>query len=209
MSFTRLAGAWSSDGFLAKSTVPSGASRRADSALRCMGRSPWAQAGAAVSRAAEEIRTRRRTSAHSSGAGGPGQAKNLTDGPLELGRGLEPGRAPAGHVHGLARPRVLALARLAAAHGEGAEAHQGDGLPALERGADRGEERTQRSVRGGLGPAALGRHRRDEIRASHERSNAIAIRSGRMLAEALWAVKRGPPARPTRTRACSGMFGAP
>ena len=65
MSLTKLAGAWSSDGFLAKSTVPSGASRRADSALRCKGRSAWAEAGAqaeaAMTRAAEEITTRKRT----------------------------------------------------------------------------------------------------------------------------------------------------
>src|SRR3972149_5812430 len=52
--------------------------------------------------------------------------------------------------------------------------------------------RAFRPVPGGLGPAARGRHRRHEIRASHERDNAMAIRSGRMLAEALWAVKRGP-----------------
>src|SRR5574342_132241 len=178
MSFTRLAGAWSPDGFLAKSTVPSGASRSADSALRCIGRSPWAQAGAAVRRAAEAITTRRRTKRNCTGAGKPGQAKNLPDSPLELRRRLEPGCSPAHDVHGLARARILAFPRLAAADGERAEADQGDRLPALERGADRREERAQRPVSGGLGPTALGRHRRDEIRSSHERGAAMRICSG-------------------------------
>src|SRR5882762_5720374 len=208
MSLTRLAGAWSSDGFLAKSTVPSGASRRADSALRCRVRSPWAEAGAqagtAMRRAAEEITTRRRTRIDCKGGGGPGLAKILSASSLELGRRLEPGRAPTGHVHRFARPRVFAFARLAAADGKRAEAHEGDGLPPLEGGADRGEERAQSPVRGGFGPAALGRHRRDEIDASHERRNAMAIRSGRMLAE----VVCGGQEPPTHTPSSGGMFGA-
>src|SRR5713101_4101572 len=191
MSLTRLAGAWSSDGFLAKSTVPSGASRRADSALRCSGRSAWAHAGTAIMRAAEEITTRKRTRIDCTGAGGLVLAKMLTDGALELRRGFEPWRPSAGHVHGLAGPGIFPLARFSAADGERAEADQRHRLSALEGRADRGEERAQRPVRGGLGPAALGRHRRDEIRASHEWRIAIAIRSGRMLAEAVWAVKGG------------------
>src|SRR5215813_6027402 len=195
MSLTRLAGAWSSDGFLAKRTVPSGASRRADSALRCSGRSAWAHAGAAIMRAAEEITTRKRTGNDCTGGGRPVLEKMLPDGALELRRGLEPWRASARHVHGLAGPGIFPLARLSTADGERAEADQRHRLSALERGADRGEERAQRPVRGGLGPAALGRHRRDEIRASHERRITIAIRSGRMLAEAVWAVKGGRAAR--------------
>src|SRR5713101_4251527 len=195
MSLTRLAGAWSSDGFLAKSTVPSGASRRAHSALRCKVRSPWAEAGAqagtAMMRATEEITTRRRTRIDCKGAGGPGLAKMLSASSLELGRRLEPGRAPTRHVHG------FALARLAPPDGKRAESHEGDGLSALERAADRGEKRAQGPVRGGFGPAALGRHRRDEIRASHESRKVMAIRSGRMLAE---AVCRGQaPSTHTRT----------
>src|SRR6266849_3603375 len=209
MSLTRLAGAWSSDGFLAKSTVPSGASRRADSALRCKVRSPWAEAGAqagtAMRRAAEEITTRRRTRIDCKGAGGPGLAKMLSARSFELGRRLKPGRAPTRHVHGLARARVLALARLAPPDGKRAESHEGDGLSALERAADRGEKRAQGPVRGGFGPAALGRHRRDEIHASHESRNAMAIRSGRMLAE---AVCRGQ-APSTHTRTSGGMLDAP
>src|SRR6202011_1599167 len=67
--------------------------------------------------------------------------KSLAHRALEFLRGLEARGAPARHVHGLSGTRVLALARLAAAHREGAEAHQGDRLAALERAAHRGEER--------------------------------------------------------------------
>ena len=47
--------------------------------------------------------------------------------------------------------------------------------------------------------------RRDEIDASHERRNAMAIRSGRMLAE----VVCGGQEPPTHTPSSGGMFGAP
>src|SRR5262245_49346071 len=79
MSFTRLAGAWSSAGFLAKRTLPLASSRRTDSALSA-GRRPFcAHAGVSPAPSASDKLRRRiptRTAAQSTRDGPTGPREN-------------------------------------------------------------------------------------------------------------------------------------
>src|SRR5712691_4713089 len=128
--------------------------------------------------------TKRRTiRSYRSRRAGTKLKKASANGPLELRRRLEARRAPSRHVHGLARARILSVARLAPRDAEGAEADEGDGLAAFEGGANRGEERAQGAVGRGLGPAALAGHGDHEIRPCHEGSRRVIICRGRMLAD--------------------------
>src|SRR5712692_1254785 len=145
-------------------------------------------------RIAEVRTTRRRTiRVYRSRTAGTKHKKASANGPLELRRRLEARRAPSRDVHGLASARVLSIARLAPRDAEGAEADEGDGLAALEGAANRGEERAQGTVGGGLGPAALAGHGDHEVRPRHEGSRRVIICRGRMLAE---VARHGQAARP-------------
>src|SRR5215510_4971182 len=117
------------------------------------------------------------------------QTKSLANDSFQLRRGLELRRASARDVHRLPRAWVLALARLPSTDGKGSKSYQGDGLAALERGADRCKHCAEGSVGGSLGPAALRGHGGDQIRAGHAKTRDVIISSGRMLAEAPERVK--------------------
>src|SRR3990170_8821576 len=118
MSLTRLAGAWSSAAFLEKSTLPSASRSRTASALRAGARPFCAQAGAAASQSITLKARMKRTAVNLTRGRAPVKREKLPDRSLQLLGRLEP-RCPASrHVHGLPRPRVLALARFAPAHRE-------------------------------------------------------------------------------------------
>src|SRR3970040_1171934 len=170
MSLTRLAGGGASLAVLGERNLPWGSSRRTASALTERGRPFWAQAGAVTKHSATLRPRMARTAPDSTKVRGPvGQQKPLSDGALELLRGLEAGRAPARHVHGLARSRVLALARLAPAPREGPETHEGHRLAALERGADGDEQGAEGAVGGGFRPPAGFGHCGHKVGSGHRR----------------------------------------
>src|SRR5499425_1535780 len=126
------------------------------------------------------------------------QTKSLANDSFQLRRRLELRRASARDVHRLPRAWVLALPRLPSTDGKGSKSNEGDGLAALERGADRCKHCAERAVGGSLGPAALRGHGGDQIRAGHAKRCDVVMSSGRMLAEAPESVKAA--AIPTESR---------
>src|SRR6267143_1620071 len=181
MSLTRLAGGRSSSAFFAKSTRPSGSTTSADSALTATGR-PLGEGGtvcADASRGADMTASATRTAratgmairrvgctgGHFSQRRKPPARRNppSADRLLQLLRRLETGH-PAADGDGLARPRILHRARLAARNGERAEADEGHGVAALERGTHAREHGPDGAFGRRLRPARGLRHPHDEVR---------------------------------------------
>src|SRR6516165_7485543 len=163
MSFTRLAGARSSSGFLSKSVLPSGSRSRTASAVSTGGR-PSAAGRASCAFAAKGTRAVNSTARTASIRPGC-TASDSSDRPkwaarknrsayrlLELFGRLEARDAP-GDGHRLARARVPQRARLPSRHRERSESDEGDRVATLQRSADPPERCSERAFGAGLRPA--------------------------------------------------------
>src|SRR5882672_6832590 len=177
MSLTRLAGARSSSGFLAKRILPSGSSRRTASAVSAGGRpsaarrADWAVAAKGTTAAANTARTASIrpgcTAFDFSDRSKRAARKNRSaDRLLQLFRRLEAWDAP-GDRHRLARAGVLQGARLASRDRECSESDQRDRIAPLQGGSDTSERGPERALGAGLGPARRRCHPRDDIGFGH------------------------------------------
>src|SRR5438093_1765992 len=178
MSFTRLAGARSSSGFLAKSVRPSGSSSKTASAESDSGRPSatdrpgWAVAArgakAATSTArAASVRPRCTGTDSSERSKRPASKNRSADGLLQLFRRFE-ARNASGDRHRLARARVLERAGLAPRHGKRSEADERDRIASLERSADPSERNAESALRSGLRPPGRRYHPHHDLGLRHE-----------------------------------------
>src|SRR5262245_11037963 len=149
MSFTRLAGAWSSAAFFENRTFPCASRRSTASALSGNGRALWLTAHEGPASASDRTMARKRRAGtfppfYPQSAQSPNKTRSNEVGgqklsanrALELFRWPEAGRPARHDVHRLTGLRVLASAGFSSSDSEGAEADEGDGLSPLEGGTD-------------------------------------------------------------------------
>src|SRR2546430_2045313 len=183
MSFTRLAGARSSSGFLAKSVRPSGSSSKTASAESDSGRPSatdrpgWAVAArgakAATSTArAASVRPRCTGTDSSERSKRPASKNRSADGLLQLFRRFE-ARNASGDRHRLARARVLERAGLAPRHGKRSEADERDRGALVDHGREGATGALRRGARADLAEIPL---ERVGARVGHHRAHVLEWR---------------------------------